>query len=91
MIVKGKYTFPKQWPGVEFTNPDIEINPIIETADPSTMTIGVSLKMNISGSSGGFTPDINPVPVNDLNYDPSKPQELIDRVLARMEDFKVSV
>lgn len=91
MILKDTYTFAKQWPGVEFVKPEMIINPIIQFGDPLTMTIGVDLTFVIKNEqmTGNFKPDINPVPVNDLNYDPSKPEELIDRVLTRLNDFKV--
>ena len=89
MIVKGTFKFPEQWEDVEFVNPVLEIHPIIKNANPFTMTIDVDIKFMVEGVTGGFSPDINPVPVNDLNYDTSKPQELVNRVLTRLNDFKV--
>jgi hypothetical protein len=87
MIIKGDFQFEKQWPGITFTDINVDINPIVSQINPEDMTINVDLTFTVEGGlSGSFAPDINPVPVNDLNYDGG---QLVIRVLERLEDFKV--
>jgi len=87
--LKGEYKFPNQGDTI-FKDPEIIIDPIIRNSDPDKMTIHVDVYVPMEGSAQGrFYIDINPVPVNNLNYDTSKPQELIDRIVDRSKDFLI--
>lgn len=77
----------KNHPDVTFTNPDLIISPKVRNVDPETMTIDVDIFIEMEGSAKGrYWIDINPVPVNNLNYDGS---ELIQRINERLKDFEV--
>lgn len=87
MIIKGNFQFEKQWPGIVFTDINVDINPIVSQVNPVNMTINVQLTFSVVGNvSGDFAPDINPVPVKDLNYNE---EELKERIINRLEDFKI--
>ena len=86
MIFKGTYQFPNQT-DTTFTDPDVEISPIVNKVDPEGMTINVNTYIPMEGSAKGkFFVDINPVPVKNLDYNA---EQLIDRIVTRMEDFKI--
>ena len=88
MKLEGEYKFPNQGDTI-FKDPEITIDPIVRNVDPLTMTIHVDIYIPMEGSAKGrYYIDINPVPVNDLNYDVNKPQELIDRIVDRSKYFK---
>jgi len=87
MTIKGQFQFEKQWPGIVFTDINVNINPIVSQVNPVDMTINVELTFSVVGNvSGDFAPDINPVPVKDLNYNE---EELKQRIIQRLEDFKI--
>tara|TARA_R110000772_G_scaffold115285_1_gene220096 strand:- start:308 stop:565 length:258 start_codon:yes stop_codon:yes gene_type:complete len=85
MIVEGKYKFPNQFGEMEVINPYLTVIPVVREVDPLRMTINVEIVL--SGESYKISADINPVSVNNLDYNP---EQLIERVITRMQDFKVS-
>jgi len=81
-----QYKFPNQT-DIIFTDPELIISPKVRNVDPETMTIEVDIFIEMEGSAKGrFWIDINPVPVQNLNYDGG---ELVDRILERLDDFKI--
>jgi hypothetical protein len=86
MTIQGQYKFPNQ-SDVTFENPTLDISQVVRNVNPIDMTIGVDIYIPMEGSANGrFWVDINPVPVQNLNYDGG---ELVDRILERLEDFKI--
>jgi hypothetical protein len=86
MQILGTYQFPNQT-DITFTDPTIEIIPIVNQVNPEAMTINVSVFIPMEGSANGkFYVDINPVPVVNLDYNGG---ELVTRILERLEDFKI--
>jgi hypothetical protein len=87
MIIKGDFQFTEQWGDVVFTDINVDINPVVSQVNPVDMTINVQLTFTVNGNiKGSFAPDINPVPVKDLNYNAG---ELKDRIIDRLQDFKI--
>jgi hypothetical protein len=86
MKLTDTYKFPEQYPNAEFVNPTLDVLPIVERVDPINMTIHVQIRFEVDGVNGNFAPNINPVPVNNLDYNGT---ELVDRILERLEDFKI--
>lgn len=85
--LENTYTFPEQWMGVNFANPSMGVVPIVNAVNPVAMTINVEIWFEVEGEvSGKFWPDINPVPVNNLDYNGG---ELVARIIDRLNDFKV--
>ena len=88
MNLTGTYIFPNH-PELEFNNPSIVIGQGVEVKDPSALEIYVTVNIPVDETvKGEYYIDINPVPVNNLDYNPG---ELVDRVLERIEDFKIWV
>lgn len=86
MQIIGTYKFPNQT-DIEFTDPTIEIIPIVNQVNPESMTISVEVYIPMEGSAKGkWYIDINPVPVLNLDYNGG---ELVTRILDRLEDFKI--
>jgi hypothetical protein len=86
MNIEGTYKFPNQT-DITFTDPTIEISPIVRSVNPEGMTINVEVYIPMEGSAKGkFYVDINPVPVVNLDYNEG---ELVTRILTRFEDFKI--
>jgi hypothetical protein len=86
MQITGQYKFPNQ-SDVTFENPTLDISQVVRNVNPIDMTIDVDIYIPMEGSANGrFWVDINPVPVQNLNYDGG---ELVDRILERLEDFKI--
>lgn len=85
--LKGTYKFPDQ-ENKDFINPIIGIEEIVEKINPNDMTIDVSAYVISSDNINGqrFYFNMNPVKVNNLNYDGG---ELLQRVEERLEDFKI--
>ena len=87
MTIKGDFQFTEQWGDVVFTDINVDINPVVSQVNPVDMTINVQLTFTVNGNvKGSFSPDINPVPVKDLNYNAG---ELKDRIIDRLQDFKI--
>jgi hypothetical protein len=87
MKIKGTYKF-RNW-DLEFTDFDVEINPIVSNVNPIDKTIDVQIIIKVDNENvkGTFAPDINPVPVENLNYDEGT---LVQRIIDRLNDFKIS-
>ncbi len=86
MNLTGTYIFPN-YPDLEFINPTIVIRQSIEVKDPADLEIYVNVTIPVDETvKGEYYIDINPVPVNNLDYNAG---ELVDRVLQRIEDFKI--
>ena len=86
MNFKGTYRFPNQT-DIEFVDPTIEISPIVNNVNPIDMTIDVETFIAMEGSAKGkFFVNINPVPVDNLDYNAG---QLVERITTRLEDFKV--
>jgi hypothetical protein len=86
MQITGQYKFPNH-SDVTFENPTIEIGQSVRIENPDDLEIFVDIYIPMEGSANGrFWVDINPVPVKNLNYDGG---ELVDRILERLEDFKI--
>lgn len=80
------YQFPNI-DGFTFESPLIEVSPIVDNVDPDSLTISVRIYIAAEGSvNGKYAPNINPVAVQDLNYDAA---ELVQRIEARLVDFEV--
>lgn len=85
MNLTGTYKFPN-FPDLDFVDPTIIINDGVEVKDPSALEVYVKVFIPVDETvRGQYYVDVNPVPVHNLDYNA---QELVDRVLERMEDFK---
>jgi len=79
------YIFPN-FPDLEFTDPTITVDPVVSNLDPENMTVDVNVFIERTGDiKGRYGLDINPVKVNDLNYNYD---ELVQRVNERLNDFE---
>jgi hypothetical protein len=83
---EGKYKFPN-FKDLEFTDPTITVDNKVMEVNPETMTIHVNAYIERDGGDikGRYYIDINPVPVQNLNYDGG---ELLQRIIERLNDFK---
>jgi len=80
-----KYRFPN-FPNLEFTDPTITVDEKVSRLDPQSMTIEVNAYIERTGDiKGRYYLDINPIPVQDLNYNYD---ELVARVNERLKDFE---
>ena len=89
MQIIGTYQFPKQT-DIIFTDPFIDIRPSVQVKDPEDLQIFVEVYIPLVGNVSGPARyiDINPVPVENLDYNQG---ELVARILTRLEDFKVEI
>jgi len=84
MQLTGTYIFTSDFGDNEYTNPTLEVTPKVYEVDPSSMTINVEIKL--IGTDYKVSPNINPVSVNNLDYNAG---ELVDRIIERLEEFKI--
>jgi len=86
--LQGKYKF-ESW-NIEFENPTLEINTNSISIQPDQLTIGVNIILSVTldnKNCGKFGYELTDIQVNNLEYNPD---ELVERVLTRLEDYKVS-
>jgi len=83
----GTYKFPN-FETLEFDNPQVSVENKVFEVDPEAMTIHVRVFIDSADNfvRGRFYIDINPVKVNNLDYNSG---ELIERVKERLNDFKI--
>ena len=83
MQLTGTYIFTSDFGDNEYTNPTLEVSPDVFFKSEQ-MVVFVEIKL--IGTDYKVSPDINPVPVNNGDYNAG---ELVDRIVERLEDFKI--